>query len=232
MIVSFSLGVVALALNGSLGLHFLKYYVEVSGSVTLSTFQAVFFTAGVLGTLFWLRISSRFDKHYLYVISTSVTAVISLAALALFGNGHPLGTGNARALMIGYGLAGFFSCVVWFIPQSMLADVADHGELMAGQRREGALFGMFSFAQQVATGVAVLLAGGLLERFVRLVPGASQQPGTVASRIGIVYGVVPAALLLASALLMLSYPLTRARVESLQVELQQRRLAQQAANAG
>ena len=230
MLIAFSLAVVALTVNGTLGLHFLKYFAEVSGSVALSSFQAIFFIAGLAGVLFWLRLSTRLEKHHLFAISTFVTALISVAAVLLFGKGHLFGTGHPGPLLVGYGLAGFFSSVVWFIPQSMLADVADNSELVGGSRREGSLYGFFSFIQQAATGVAVMLAGLLLDRFVGLVPGQAEQSISVASRIGVVYSVVPAALLIASAGVMLGYPLTRAQVESIQTELQRRQFPQQVSN--
>lgn len=227
VLISFSLFTMGTAVNSSLLLYYLKYYVRVSGSVALSSSQGVLLGAGFVGTIFWLRVSRKFDKHRLCVFSAAVTAALMLAGLVLFGVGHPLGTGDARPLFIGYGLAGFSSCILWFVPQSMLADLADESELITGSRHEGALFGMFSFSQQMATGVAVLLAGGLLDRFVRLVPGELQESSVAVYRIGIVHSVVPAALFIAAAIIMLSYKLTRLRVDSIQAELRQRRLARE-----
>jgi Na+/melibiose symporter-like transporter len=231
MLICFSLVVVGLAVNSSLMLHYLKYYVEVDGSVALSSAQAMFFTAGLLGTVFWLRVSRKFDKHRLYVFSAAVTSALMLAAFALLGKGHLLGTGDVRPVLIGYGVTGFFNCILWFMPQSMLADVADESELITGRRSEGALFGMLSFGQQVATGIAVMLGGGLLERFAGLVPGDLKQSGLVVYRIGIIFGVIPAALFMAAAFLMSRYKLTRSRVASIQVELHQRRSAELKQNA-
>jgi Na+/melibiose symporter-like transporter len=231
MLVSFCLVVIALAVNNSLLIHFLKYYMEINESATLSSFQVAFFSAGLLGTVFWLRLAKSFDKHRLYVISAVATAVLMLIGLVLFGKGHPLGTGNARPLLFGYALTGFFNCVLWFMPQSMLADIADENEWITGTRHEGALFGMLSFAQQVAAGIAIVLAGTLLDRFVKFVPGASQQPALLAWRIAILYSVIPAALFLSAAALMLGYKLSRSRVESIQTELRRGRVAQ-AANGG
>jgi GPH family glycoside/pentoside/hexuronide:cation symporter len=227
-----SLGVMALAINSSLLVHYLKYYVEINGSVALSASQGVFFGAGLLGTVFWLRISSKFEKSRLYVFSAAATSALMLASLPLFGKGHPLGTGDVRPLLVGYGVVGFFNCILWFIPQSMLADVADENELITGRRREGALLGMFSFGQQVATGLAILTAGVLLDKFVGLVAGGSQPSPLAVFRIAIVYSVVPGALFMAAAFVMLRYKLTRARVATIQAELRQRRSVQIALKAG
>ena len=230
--ICFSLAVMALTINSSLLVHYLKYYVEINGSVAISTAQAVFFGAGLLGTLFWLRISRKLDKSRLYVFSAAATSTLMLASLALFGKGHPFGTGDVRLLLVGYGVVGFFNCILWFIPQSMLADVTDENELITGRRSDGALLGMFSFGQQVATGLGILAAGVLLDKFVGLVSGGPEPSPLAVFRIGVIYSVLPAALFMAAAILMLRYKLTRERVASIQAELQQKQLKRAAAKAG
>ncbi len=219
-----SLVVIGLAMSTSLSLHFLTHYVKVTGSAALSGTLLALYVGGVLGMVFWLRICKNFDKHWLCVFAAVVTSALMLAVPMLFGEGHLFGTGDVRPLLIGYGLAGFFNCVLWFIPQSMLADVADESELITGRRREGALFGIFSFTQQIAAGVALLLAGGLLEWYVGLRPGEAQQSDVTTQRIAIASSVVPAVLFLAAAMVILSYKLTRSRVLSIQAELHERRM--------
>ena len=62
---SFSLVVMGLAVNSSLLLHYLKYYVKVNGSVALSNSQIAFYGGGLLGMGMWLKLSPRFEKHRL-----------------------------------------------------------------------------------------------------------------------------------------------------------------------
>ena len=223
LLICSALSVIGLTVSSSLLLHYLTYYVKVNRSAALSSAQASFYACGLIGIIFWLRVAKNFEKHWLYVLSAAITSTLMLAGLPLFGEGHPLGTGDIRPLLIGYGAVGFFNCILWFMPQSMLADVVDESELLTGKRREGALFGMFSFVQQVASGVAILLAGGLLDRFIKLVPGKLAQSGVAIYRIGAVYSLVPGALFMAAAVLMIRYKLTRTRVESLQIALRQHR---------
>ena len=219
-----SLVVIGLTMATSLSLHYLTHYVKVSGSAALSGTLFALYVGGVLGMVFWLRICRNFDKHWLFVLAALVTSALMVSALMLFGEGHLFGTGDVRPLLVGYGVAGFFNCILWFIPQSMLADVADESELITGMRREGALFGLFSFGQQIAAGVALLLAGGLLEWFAGLQAGEAQQSELTVYRIGIVSSVVPAVLFLAAAMAILGYKLTRSRVVSIQAELHERRV--------
>ncbi|MCC6587047.1 MAG: MFS transporter [Bryobacterales bacterium] len=222
VVIASSLAVMALAVNSSLMIHYLKYYVEADGSAVLSGAQSAYFCSGLVAMLFWLKVSGRFEKHKLYAFSTIATAALIGSVIVLLGKGRPLGTGDARWVLLGNALAGLFSSVGWFLSPSMLADVADEIELTTGKRREGVLFGMLSFSHQTATGLAIMLAGVLLDLFIRLAPGGAQSPATV-ERIGLVYSVVPAALLCAAGIAMLRYRLTRARVTSIQAELWERR---------
>lgn len=217
--------VIGMTLNASFLLYYATYYVEVKNSTALSGAQAVLYISAMLGTLFWLRAAKKLAKQTIVLISCGVTSVLLLGAWMLFGKGHLFGTGDARPLLAGFGITGFFSCVLAFVPPSMLADVIDENELAGGHRREGAFFGMFSLGQQVAIGFGVLLAGVLLDRFVGLVPGRAEQSALSISRIGITYSVIPAMLLGIASLLLLRYRLTRARVEAIQAQLRERRRA-------
>jgi len=137
------------------------------------------------------------------------------------------GTGNVRALIIGHALGWFFGSILWFMPGSMIADVADEDELATGQRREGSFFGIFFFGQQVAAGVSLLLTGVLVDWFAGLVPGqAAQSPETV-WRIGVLYSVLPAVLLGVAAALILRYTLSQQRLAAIRAELDRRRMVGQ-----
>jgi len=214
-----SLVTIGLAINSAVLLHYVKHYAKIEGSVALTVSQASFFCAGIAGTIVWSRFARRFQKHRLFVFSTILTSLVIGSGYLLFGEGSLFGTGDARPLFVGCGLAGFFNCILWFIPQSMLADVADESELLTGKRREGALFGLNSLTQQTASGIAILATGVLLDRYVGLIPGGGQQSSTTAVRIAVVYSLVPAFLFLLAAALMRGYTLTGSRLQDIQAQL-------------
>jgi GPH family glycoside/pentoside/hexuronide:cation symporter len=218
----FHLGV---SMNAALSIHFLTYYARVTDSAALGSFQLAFFLAGLAGVVFWLRVSRRTEKNLLYQMGTLATAAAMLAVFLLVGEGHPLGTGNVTALLAGHALVGFFGSTLWFVPATLIADVVDEDQLATGERREGSFFGLYSFGQQLATGVALLLTGVLVERFARLVPGQPVQSAQTAWRIGLLYGVAPAALLLGAAAAALPYRMGRREMAEVQLELERRRSA-------
>ena len=97
------------------------------------------------------------------------------------GEGRLFGTGNIHPVLIGHALQGFFGSVLWFIPASMVADVADEDELVTGLRRAGSFFGLFPFGPQLATGLSVLLTGVLVDEFAGLMPAQAQQSAQTVS---------------------------------------------------
>jgi GPH family glycoside/pentoside/hexuronide:cation symporter len=213
----------AISMNAALSIHFLTHYARVTDSSALSTFQIAFFLAGLMGVVFWLRVSRAVEKKTLYLFGTVATAVAMLAVLLLVGEGHVLGTGNVRALVVGHALVGFFGSTLWFVPATLIADVVDEDELATGERREGSFFGLYSFGQQLATGLAILLTGVLVEGFAGLVPGQPAQAAQTVGRIGLLYAALPAGLILAAAVAALPYRIGRRETAAIQLQLDQQR---------
>ena len=223
LFISFSLFFLGIVINSMLSLHYLTYYVKITSSTTLSSCQFVLYIGAIVGIAFWLFVAKTVEKHRIYCLAALVTAALMLAAFLLVGEGRLFGVGNIFPLLIGYALLGFFGSVLWFIPASMVADVVDEDELVTGRRREGSFFGLFSFGPQLATGLSVLLTGVLVDKFAGLVPAQAQQSTQTVYRIGVLYSVLPALLVIAAAALILRYALTQPRVVSIRVELDRRR---------
>lgn len=219
---SFSLFFLGVVINNVLSIHFFTYYLRITASTALSTFQVAFFVGGLVGVVFWLWVSRGLEKHWLYLLAALATAMLMFGAFLLLGEGHLFGTGNVCVLIIGHVLGGIFGSVVRFMPASMLADVADEDELTTGQRRAGSFFGILNLGEQLAAGAALLLTGVLVDRFAGLVPGqVTQSPETV-WRIGLLYGVLSGTLLLIAAALTFRYTLDRRHIDGVQAELARR----------
>jgi len=218
-----SLFFLSVSVNATLSIHFFTYYVEITDSKALSLLKVAFYLAGFLGVLFWLRASRDMQKHRLYVMGTLSAGVVMLAVYFLMGKGNLLGTGHVGALLFCNALVGFFASTLWFVPPSLLADVVDEDELATGQRREGSFFGLFSFGQQLAGGVALIITGVLVDGFAGLVPGQAVQSAETVRRIGMLYAVLPGTLLVIAAAWAMRYKLGRREVAAIQTQLDARR---------
>jgi GPH family glycoside/pentoside/hexuronide:cation symporter len=213
---SFTAFYTAVILNASLAVYFFTWCAQVHDSRVLSAVQGAFGVGACIGIVLWLALAGRGEKRTCYVAGILGTAVMLGAATFLIGPGKPLGVGQAWPLIAGYTLAGIFASALWVLPASMLADVVDQDELVSGWRREGVFFGMLNFGEKVASGVAVLLAGLVLQYFVRLAPGSAVQSPVAVNHLAILYGLVPGLTLLASIVLISPYNLSRTTTLSIQ----------------
>ncbi len=219
---SFSLFFVAVVLNGSMSIHFLTWYVRISDSTVLSRLQALFYLSALAGVGFWVWAAKRTEKRTLYMTSTSIAALLMGSSPLIFGEGSVFGIGNARPLAALSALAGFFASALWVIPSSMVADIADDDEARTGLRREGLFFGILNFGEKVAAGLAVLAGGALIDYVARLVPGEPAQSAATISRIGWIFGGVPAMLLFLAVIVVAGYRLDRQTIASIQLRLRER----------
>ena len=220
--VSYSIFFLGTVINATMSIYFLTYYVEITASEALSAFYLTFYVGAVAGVVFWMKVSKTIEKHWLYFAGTLSTAVIMLSAFALLGEGCCFGTGNLLPLLIGNGLAGFFASTLWIIPASMIADIADQDELLNGERREGVFFGLFQFGEQIAAGASLVITGALIDWFAGIIPGQVQQSAITIRRVGMLYGLLPSALLIVAALFILRYSLDQKKLVVIQSQLKER----------
>jgi GPH family glycoside/pentoside/hexuronide:cation symporter len=217
----------AVVLNFSMAIHYFTWYAHISRGDILSLIQTSFYTGAIGGVVLWMSLARRTEKRTLYIMAAIASATLLFMATFLIGAGRPFGTGHPLPLIIGHVVGGIFASAVWVVPASMIADVADADELATGLRREGIYFGIMNFGEKIAAGGALLFAGGLLNVFRKLSPGASfgapGQPPAATPYVGLMYGVVPAALLVVAVALILPYGLNRRVVRDMQSKLAARR---------
>ena len=215
----------AVVLNASMAIQYFTWYARISNGGTLSAIQASFYVGALLGVFVWMALAKRTEKRTLAMIAVSGTAAILLMATLLIGDGRLFGTGHALPLIVGSVIGGMFASAVWVIPPSMVADVADTDELKTGLRREGIYFGISNFGEKIAAGGALLLSGTLLSLFGKLSHGVPKGAPAATPYLGILYGAVPAVLLMVSLLFIVPYRLNRRTVHGIQRELAARRAA-------
>jgi GPH family glycoside/pentoside/hexuronide:cation symporter len=219
----------AVVLNFSMAIHYFTWYAHISRGEILSLIQISFYAGALAGVVLWMSLARRTEKRTLYIMATIASASLLLMATLLIGSGHPLGIGHPLPLIVGHVVAGIFASAVWVVPASMVADVTDTDELATGLRREGIYFGIMNFGEKIAAGAALLFAGSLLAIFRKLSHGAAYgtlgNPPAAVPYVGLLYGAVPAGLLVLSLLCILPYRLNRRTVRGIQQQLAARRNA-------
>ena len=219
----------AVVMNFSMAIHYFTWYAQISRGDVLSLIQTCFYAGALGGVVLWMSLARRTEKRTLYMMAAISSATLLFLATFLIGTGRPLGIGHPLPLIVGHVVGGIFASAVWVVPASMIADVTDTDELATGLRREGIYFGIMNFGEKIAAGGALLFAGGLLGVFRKMSPGqnfgAPGHPPAAVPYVGLLYGAVPAALLVLSLIFILPYRLNRRTVRGLQQQLAARRNA-------
>ena len=168
---------------------------------------------------FATALAGRFGKRELGVAGI---AVATAAGLTLF----LLGTDSPYLFMVGYavfmlGVAGFES-LVW----AVVTDVIDFHEVRTGERNDGTVYGMYSWARKLGQALAGGLSGWALGwiGYASTSGGGAGQSAAVLDGIYALSTLVPALLMgLAGLILALWYPLSRRRVQENVALLAERR---------
>jgi GPH family glycoside/pentoside/hexuronide:cation symporter len=125
---------------------------------------------------------------------------------------------GALLVLFGLGNGGWA-----ILPVAITADVVDHDELATASRREGSFFGIWTLAMKLANGLASGVVGVVLQ-VVGYVPNQPQSPAALLG-IRLLYGPIPAVIMLLAFVAFLSFPLTRERHREVQAALASRRRA-------
>lgn len=160
-------------------------------------------------------ISVRLGKRNACLVSLFVS-IIGFASLAwTLLPAHPYWA-IASQCLIGWGTQG-----IWLMSATMNADVCDSDELATGHRREGLYGAVFALEQKLAFAFAALLGGYLVSQCGYVTSATPGLPTLLNLRTALI--ATPLIGMGLAALIIVRYPLSRARVAEIQAQLQARR---------
>ena len=225
---SLTLFFLAVVVNAVVAIHFFTWYVRIEDSTVLSRIQLAFYAGALVGVPCWIRAARRREKRVVALAAIVATGLLLAMATLLFGEGRPLGTGSATWLAIGHVMAGLAASAVWVLPGSMVADVADEDALSARGAARGAVFRNAEPRRKDGRRPG---APDRRRAAARTSCGSRPAPlRTRSARRGSASRTeyCPALILCAAAVPLLTYTLTRHRVEAIQRELHRHRDAAEA----
>jgi Na+/melibiose symporter-like transporter len=165
---TFCLMTISAAMGNALQLVVVKYRLDMEAEFPLLALG--FGLSFALSFPFWLGLSRKLGKSraMLYGLSAGVIAPFGWVIV------QPGQVGMMLVFMI---VAGFLTgCIT--LAGSQAIDIVDLDELVTGEQRAGAYFGIWAFGLQLATAVGQFF-GGLLLDGVGYVPGQAQDPSTL-----------------------------------------------------
>ena len=174
---------------------------------------AVLFGTAVVAFPAWGRASEAWGKRAALTVGLLLLAgaVLALVAFAPVGALGPTLLGLTA-------LAGIGLAAVMMLPWAMLPDVVEFDALAVGRRREGLLYALFTFGQKVAGSLGVF-ANALVAAAFGYVQGSALQSEATVVGLRAMTGPVAAGVFVAAALLVWTYPITRATHAAARAEL-------------
>jgi GPH family glycoside/pentoside/hexuronide:cation symporter len=169
---------------------------------------------GLVVTPLWVLIARRLGKRNGYFVGMVISALMSLPALIIPPELYLL-------LFIVLLVAGVGDAATQLFPNSMVPDTVEVDELRTGVRREGAIFGAWSFCRKLGmAGGAFFVSIGLSAvGFVSGVDAAAQSPGALAG-IRLIYALVPCALWALAMIVLWRYELSEVRFNEIKTRIQ------------
>jgi len=158
--------------------------------------------AMILTAPLWMILAARSSKR-LAMLAGLGTATIGYLLIGLTP------AANASLTLASVGLVGVGSAALPVMFWSMVPDAIDYGQLRTGVRVEARTFGLTTFVQKSAAGVAALIIGGLLG-WAGYSPDAGQTPAVQAVIITMISW-LPASCMAIIAGLVWGYPINRAQ---------------------
>jgi GPH family glycoside/pentoside/hexuronide:cation symporter len=216
MMATFALILLSGGLTQTLVPYAFRYWLDMPQLV--GSVIAIYLAASVLSLPLWTQLARRIGKDRALRACMLWSVVILTATPFVLAPGMSLVRLSSYLVLAGLGSGGWA-----VLPVAITADIVDHDELETGQRREGAFFGFWTLAMKLSAALANGLVGVALELF-GYVPNAAQAPHTILG-IKLLYGPVPAVLMLAALVVFLRFPLTRERHHAVQEALAVRRRA-------
>jgi GPH family glycoside/pentoside/hexuronide:cation symporter len=221
---------VAQGTAAALGLHGSKFFWRLNNAQILTLALATL--VGVMaGIPFTALLGARVEKKTM-VIWSLVYIVITqggLPLLRIWGFLPPNGSALMAILISNAVITGIAITFLTIGFQSMMADAADEHELLFGARREGLYFAGLSFSTKAASGLGGFIAGIALD-LIAFPADIAAKGGDKAhltlstvNDLGLVYGIVPAAMTFACVIFTIFYRIDRKAHADITAQLNARR---------
>lgn len=197
--------VLVLAGNGAMAAAAPYFCVHVLGGKpdTVGLVFGCLLLAAIAAMPLWVAVARRFGKRNC-AIAASLVFGAALALMAVIDRASPPQLFYALCALAGVGFAG-----TQLLPFSMLTDVIERDAQRSGLRREGSFTGLFIAGEKAGLALGPLITATVLSvsGFVSSADDVALQPPSALVGAGLAFSLVPAALVVAGALVLRRYQL-------------------------
>lgn len=168
---------------------------------------------GLLVTPLWVLLARRLGKRRGYFAGMGIAAIMSLPALFIPPEWY-------LVLFVVLMITGVGDAATQLFPNSMVPDTVEVDELRTGMRREGAIFGAWSFCRKLGMAAGAFLVSIGLSA-VGFVSGAAPAAQSAQALLGIrlVYSLLPFTLWVTAMLVLRRYELSETRFNEIKAQI-------------
>jgi sugar (glycoside-pentoside-hexuronide) transporter len=168
---------------------------------------------GLLVTPLWVLLARRIGKRSGYFAGLVIAAVMALPALVIPPEWY-------LVLFAVLMLSGVSDAATQLFPNSMVPDTVEVDELRTGLRREGAIFGAWSFCRKLGMAAGAFLVSVCLSvvGFASGAPADGQLPGVLLG-IRLTYCLLPFVLWITAILVLRRYDLSEAQFNEIKTRI-------------
>lgn len=170
--------------------------------------------AGVATVPFVSKLGTRFNKKDLFKNVMAVCGVLLMAAKFAGVENYPV----MIASCLLYAVANAF---YWQLMPSMIYDVCEVDELISGEKRSGTVISLQALSESVSIAVGLQMLGVILE-MAGFDSEAAVQPDTALEWVENAFVLIPGAAMMAVALIMRKFPMTKEVFERVKDALEKR----------
>ena len=188
--------------------------------VSAGIFLSIGEVSNMVGVVLAVPMSRHLGKKSTYIISMAILVGLSIAFFFL-----PATAGGYWAMLAFQIIISTFTGVISPLIWSMYADVADYSELKDGTASTGLIFSSASMAQKFGGAFGGAAVMWLLAGFGYDTTAGAVQSETAIMGLRMLMSWVPAIVAALAIVVTFFYPLTKKKMETVQVELAERRKA-------
>ena len=209
-------------------------------------FVAIPLLVAMVTSVVWDKLSAKFEKHRVYLLSVTITSIgliIALLVPSFKGEMYQsssasmsdlLSSGTSIFLTLAVFVVGCGMSGIQILPYASIPDIVELDEYTYGIRREGAYYGVQSFIYKLSNGIALALVSLLLQLFqYKETPFLDEKTGevvysfvqsqTAQDAVRIIFCALPVAIFVISIICAYKANMGRNRFNAIKKELAKRR---------
>jgi glycoside/pentoside/hexuronide:cation symporter, GPH family len=176
--------------------------------------------SGMIGAFFVNRYGKKFGKKKILITSIVVNIFLCMGSWFYLTPRYPF-------LLLTYALViAPCQAALWTFMYSMAADVCDLDELKTGKRREGSYGAVFSFIMKLSAAGIIATTGFMID-LSGFDPNLTIQTEDSILRMRLFFAFVPVVFLLIGLILTIKFPITKEKLQEVQLQIAQRKNQEQ-----